>query len=62
MTAKFPSAAFLFICFTVWHEIFAIFAIFSVIRKNKFPQMKITAAIFFPLQLTPQQIQYTKIE
>ena len=35
----------------MWHEIFAgsnfaIFAIFSAIRKNKFPQIKITASSF----------------
>ena len=51
MTAKFPSAAFLFICFTVWYESFAIFAIFPVIRKNKFPQIKFTADIFFPQKI-----------
>ena len=28
---------------TVWHEIFAVF---PAIRKNKFPQIKITANIF----------------
>ena len=35
--------------FTLWHEILwvLIFAIFSAIRKNKFPQIKITAK-FFP--------------
>ena len=35
--------------FTLWHEILwvLIFAIFSAIRKNKFPQIKITAN-FFP--------------
>ena len=40
---------------TVWHEIFrvlilAIFAVFPAIRKNKFPQIKITAN-FFPAKI-----------
>ena len=30
----------------MWHEIFVSFAIFPVIYKNKFPQIKITANIF----------------
>ena len=31
---------------TVWQEIFAIFAVFPAIPKNKFPQIQITANIF----------------
>ena len=40
---------------TLWHEILwvLIFAIFSAIRKNKFPQIKITAK-FFPRKFTPE--------
>ena len=33
---------------------FAIFVIFPVIRKNKFPQIKITADIFLPQKFTPE--------
>ena len=40
---------------TLWHEILwvLIFAIFSAIRQNKFPQIKITAK-FFPRKFTPE--------
>ena len=31
---------------TVWHKMFAVFAIFPAIRKNKFRQIKITVNIF----------------
>ena len=45
---------------TLWHEILwvLIFAIFSAIRKNKFPQIKITAK-FFPQKFTPDEILYS---
>ena len=45
---------------TLWHEILwvLIFAIFSAIRKNKFPQIKITAQ-FFPQKFTPEEILYS---
>ena len=45
---------------TLWHEILwvLVFAIFSAIRKNKFPQIKITAK-FFLQKFTPEEILFS---